>query len=367
MLIQISTAARSRQRQLVAETRSRILVVRHGVHRGPRIHLRALRPAQCQPMFDDICHRYPSFAQRLSYWETGQPAANLDDVAAIIFQLQDPLRELYPACYRDAVELTQRATGCGIRVINGPNSLSNTIKTTQSQIWRAAGLPTPDCLLFHTADELYDQAAQIDGPMIVKANHLHAQKRTIVVDNFQALKRVAIGEIPFPGSLSPLIDTRSGYAGINPASPYASHFHKKRAMVFGNHVQNNHVFFADQPVVGCMSSTFRHFQSFNPIHRAMQNSRFKAHLQTDIEYHYSEPEQPELLVSAARSLGVEFCAIDYSTYADGRIVLWEANPYFSLHRWPIAVLSKQRRLQERTPRIHDAAAAFFADLVGIPA
>ena len=317
-------------------------------------------------MFDDISNRYPDLAQRLNYWETGQPKAKLDDVAAIIFQLQDPLRESYPDCYRDAIELTERATACGVRIVNGPDSLSNTIKTTQSQIWRDAGLPTPVCISFHTVDELFDQAAQIDGPMIVKADNLHAQKCTIVVDNFNALKRIAIGEIPIPGSLSPLIDTRSGYAEKNSRSPYATHFHKKRAMVFGDHVQNNHVFFSDQPVVGCMSSTFRHFQSINPIRRWIQNSRFESHLQSDIEYHFSEPDSPELLARAARSLGVEFCAIDYSLYADGRMVLWEANPFFSLHRWPITVLAKQRRLRERTPRIHDAAAAFFRDLLRIP-
>jgi len=66
-------------------------------------------------------------------------------------------------------------------------------------------------------------------------------------------------------------------------------------------------------------------------------------------------------------LGIEFCAIDYSVHADGRIELWEANPHFSLHRWPIAILSRQRKLAQRMHRVHAVAAEFFRDLLEVAA
>lgn len=347
------------------QTASRILVVRHGIGRGPAVRCRGIRPAHCQPMFDDIARRWPELGQRFDFWNTGSPPPDVRDVVAVVFLLQDPLRELYPQCFEESVDLAERCRAIGARVVNAPESLSNTVKTTQARLWRDAGLPTPPCISFTSVDGLYSAAAEMDSPMIIKADTLHAQKRTLVFQDLQSLKQASINQIPLPGSLSPVMDTRAGYIEQNPDSPYATHFHKKRAMVFGDHVRHNHVFFADQPIVGCVSSTFGHFRSMNPIRRMAANANCTRHIESDIEFHNSICEEADTLSMAARALGVEFCAIDYSSYADGRIVLWEANPFFSLHRWPIAVLSRRRKLAERTPRIHESAAGFFRELVGL--
>jgi hypothetical protein len=284
-------------------------------------------------------------------------------VAAVVFLLQDPLRETHPECFEEAVVLARRARELGTRIVNAPESLSNTIKSTQSRLWRQAGLPTPPCVPFESIDQLHAAATTIDTPMILKADRQHAQKHTLLVQDLESLARIPSRSIPIPGSLSPIVDTRAGYAELDPHSPYATHYHKKRAMVFGNHVRNNHVFFADQPIVGCVSSTFGHFRSLNPIRRAIGNARCRSHVECDLRYHNSQCEEAETLARAASVLGVEFCAIDYSSHADGRIVLWEANPFFSLHRWPVAVLGRQRRLRDRIPNIHETAAHFFRDLL----
>jgi hypothetical protein len=314
-------------------------------------------------MFNDIVARWPEVGSRLDYWETGSPEPILDDVTAVVFMLQDPLRELYPECYADCVAVADRARELGARIVNAPQSLSNTIKTNQAELWRESGLETPPCLLFNSPDDLYRAGNQVGFPAIIKANTLHAQKETLVIENAEGLKAIPQDQIPTPGSISPLVDTRAGYTKSDPTSPYATHFHKKRAMVFGDRVQNNHVFFSTTPVVGCMSSTFGHFRSMNPIKRTLRNFQVQSHIQSDIDFHFSNPDDAETLVTAARVLGVEFCAIDYSIHADGRMVLWEANPFFSLHRWPISVLSGPRRLRERTSRIHETAAQFFRDLL----
>jgi hypothetical protein len=314
-------------------------------------------------MFDDISARWPEIGSRLSFWETGTPQPDLNDVAAVLFVLQDPLREFHPDCFQDSVTLADRARELGARIINGPESLSNTIKTTQSRLWRDAGIPTPPCIAFSSIEDLYAAAKELASPMIIKSDLQHSQRGTLVVPDLDTLRRKPAEDIPLPGSLSPIVDTRADYAQLDPRSPYATHYHKKRAMVFGSHVRNNHVFFSDQPIVGCMSSTFRHFRSLNPISRVIGNARCRSHVDTDIDFHYSENDDAELLVKAAKVLGVEFCAIDYSTHADGRIMLWEANPFFSLHRWPIAVLTRRRKLDERLPHIHETAAAFFRDLL----
>ena len=43
-------------------------------------------------------------------------------------------------------------------------------------------------------------------------------------------------------------------------------------------------------------------------------------------------------------------ALDYSTFADGRVIFWEANPFFALPPWSLGVLAEARRLDERVPR-----------------
>ena len=344
---------------------ARLLIVRHGPGRGPKITLRSLRPDRCQPMFDHITARWPEIGSRLDYWQTGTPQPSLENVAAVLFLLQDPLRETHPKCFEEAMLLASRAREQGARIVNDPACLSNTIKTTQSGLWREAGLPTPPCIAFKSIEELHAAAAEFDTPMLIKSDTQHAQKRTLVAQDLDHIKRVPSEDLPLPGSLSPFIETRSGYAEIDPESPYATHYHKKRVMVFGDHVRNNHVFFADQPIVGCVSSTFRHFRSMNPFKRAIGNAHCRSHVEWDIRYHNEVCEEPELFAKAAKVLGCEFCAIDYSTYADGRVVLWEANPYFSLHRWPIQILAGPRRLKERIPHLHETAAAFFRDLLSI--
>jgi hypothetical protein len=315
-------------------------------------------------MFDDISARWPELGQRLSYWETGELQPDLTGVAAVLFLLQDPLRELYPECFRDAVTLADRARQRGARIINAPESLSNTIKSTQSRLWRQAGLPTPACIPFNSIEELHAVAATIAGPMILKSDTQHAQARMLLVNDLQQLRSIPRDRIALPGSLSPLIDTRCGFKELDPRSPYATHYHKKRAMVFGDRVRANHVFFATQPIVGSVSSTFGHYRSLNPIRRTIGNARCRRHIECDLAYHDEPCRDTETLVTAARVLGVEFCAIDYSTFAEGGIVLWEVNPYFALHQWPVGVLSRARKLRQRTPHIHETAAMFFHDLLG---
>ena len=363
MLTHASRLAQLRDLEAGRYRQSRLLVVRHGPGRGPRIRLRAVRPARCQPMFDDIARRFPNLGRCFDYWYTGTPLPDIADVQAVIFLLQDPLRECYPDCFDDASRLASIARAAGTRIINAPEALSNTIKSTQSRLWRDAGIPTPPCTGFTTVSELLEMADKIEFPILIKADTMHAQNRMLICQNADELIRMDPAEIPTPGAVSPFIDTRRGYQDIDPQSPYATHYHKKRAMVFGDHVCNNHVFFADQPIVGCVSSTFGHFCSWNPIQRTVLNNRYKTHIECDLAYSRSEPEKPDVLARAAAVLGVELSAIDYSTMANGEIVLWEANPFYSLHRWPYAVLGRKRSLNHRMPHIHDTAAIFFRELV----
>ncbi len=71
----------------------------------------------------------------------------------------------------------------------------------------------------------------------------------------------------------------------------------------------------------------------------------------DRTYAEAAPERPELFIRASRVLGLEWAAIDYSTLADGSVVLWEANPYFTMPVGETGPLAGPRRLRARVNRL----------------
>jgi hypothetical protein len=130
-------------------------------------------------------------------------------------------------------------------------------------------------------------------------------------------------------------------------------------MVFGGTVLNNHAYFSEHPIVGEKSSTFRQME------QGHEPERIGEMFAADIAFSYAAPEQPEIMRKAVRSLGLDFAAIDFSTFADGSIVLWEANPYFDLAAVKKCMLWKERDLAGRNHRYVDAMAMGLAHAVGI--
>jgi hypothetical protein len=86
-------------------------------------------------------------------------------------------------------------------------------------------------------------------------------------------------------------------------------------------------------------------------------------LLVDRAYAEAAPERPELFVRATRALGLEWAAIDYSTLADGGVILWEANPYFTLPVGPKGPLARARRLGPRVDRLCAAMVLHLQQLV----
>lgn len=315
-----------------------------------------------EPMLLDLAQRYPDLSRRIDFWETGTALPDLTDVVAILILLQDPLRDLYPACYEEVCELTRRARLAGVRVINPPEALSNSIKTAQSRLWLAAGIPTPRAVGYSSLEELL-AIKEISFPAILRADLLHSQTRALVLRTSHDLRDIDPSRLPMPGSVSPLVDTRAGYRLTQPGTAWSHFYHKKRALVFGNHVRNNHVFFSESPIVGVKSSTFRHYRSVNPVRRWIANRACRNEVALDFGFYGSPPEHEEVLVRAAKALNLEFVAIDYSQFSDGRPILWECNPHFALHMWPFEILPRQRRLKQRLQSFHDTAHEFFLALL----
>ena len=314
-----------------------ILVVRHGPGRG-RL------PGYLDQVLDAI-------GADVRLHATGSPPPELAGCSAVVFWLGDPLREFYPECYAEAVRIADAARARGLRIINAPAALSNSVKSRQAALWREAGIPTVAQQRFENRAALEDLLADAAYPLLLRSDEHHAQGGLRVLHS----ARDVPSRLPLPGTLAPLVDTRA---------PGDRLYHKKRVLVMGDVVRTVHVFFSTSPIVSQDSSTFRSQE--RPLRNWTANLRLLRRragcLQADYDYWAQQTAHTELMKRSVRALGLDFAAIDYSDRPDGSAILWEANPYFHLPPWYANVQPRARRLEERHPGLHAAFARFFESL-----
>jgi hypothetical protein len=341
-----------------------VLIIRHGPGRGRNLEL--------LPQVEQrIAESRPALSGRIRVYETGGTQPSLGGVVAVLFLLGDPLREQYPECFAEAVAIAEAARARGARVLNPPENLSNSIKSRQAEIWRKAGFPCAAARVLRSSADLEPAMAALGLPMIVRSDEGHVQEGVRVLKRVRKVDE-AKHTTEFPAVALQLIDVRAKWRETAPDSLYARYYHKKRAMVFGDVVRNNHIFFSRSPIVGRATSTF--VAATRRAHRALRalgvgRKRFHELLKADYEYFAGPPEAPEMMLAATRALGVDTAAIDYATLPDGSIVLWEANPYVHLPPWQHAVLARERRIPERTASHVEEVAGWLERLatgVGVP-
>lgn len=333
------------------ETRSggRVLMVTHGQGRG--------RPRTFLPWLFSEIGAIPELAEQVRLFRTGTGMPRLDGFEAIVFLLHDPLEE-YPACEEDARIIAVEARRRGIRLVNPPEALNNTRKSRQAELWRAAGLP---CAWSEPAEDeaaLRKIVARVQYPIIIRFDPGHRQDGIYVCPNQETALKV-LGKVQYPAVALQFVNTRRSWERLHPESVMARHFHKKRIMVFPNAVINNHIFFSSMPIVGSRSSAFTHASLGQRV------PDLDHMIAADITYSLSPPEAPRLMQAAVRALGLDIAAIDYSSFGNGKIVLWEANPSFALPHWSQARLPEARRLSERNPRYLKALLAYIAQLARV--
>ena len=334
-----------------------MLVVRHGEGRG-RL------PRYLQECLDALGRSHPAIARRLRVHHTGSPAPELGAARAVVFWLADPLRESYPTCYAEACTIADAARARGIRIVNPPEALSNSVKSVQAALWQAAGVPTPAHRRFAARSELEACLPTVSFPAIVRADDLHGQWHMHVCRTADEALAVVDQRWRYPGSIAPLVDTRADYRQRDAPPPWSAFFHKKRVFVFGDVLCPTHLYFSDGPIVAQRTSTLYPYRKLRRRGRLIEaQRRYGSSIAADLAYVNRAAEHGDLMRRAARVLGLDFMAIDYASTADGGVVLWEANPYFHLPPWYANPLPVKRRLWRRFRRFHDSLAAFFRSLL----
>jgi hypothetical protein len=336
----------------------RLLIVQHGHGRG-RLH--GFR----RHLLRDLEASAPALARRIRVHETGGPAPDLGGIRAVVFWLADPLRELYPDCFGEAEAIAAGVRDRGGVVANDPVALSNTIKSRQAVIWRDAGIPCSTAEGFADLAGLHAALERAGLPAIVRTDLHHAQEDTHLCRTPADVRALPAGGRMYPGVVLPLVDTRSGHERERPGTIWARFWHKKRIFVFGDVVVPNHCLFAPNPVVGLQSSLFWRYRRRHGVLSPLAAFRRwdREALAVDRAYAEAAPEHPGLFIRATRALGLDKVAIDYTTLADGNVILWEANPYFTLPVGPKGPMARARRLGARMRRLQDGMARYLEGLL----
>jgi glutathione synthase/RimK-type ligase-like ATP-grasp enzyme len=332
--------------------RTKVLIVRHGKGRGR--HRRYMREA-----LDALRRRRPDVFRYLVFHATGEPAPPLDSFGSIVFWLADPLREFYPSCYDQAVHLANEARARGLRLINPPEVLSNSIKSIQAGLWKAAGIPTPPVERFDDPSALKSAITRFDFPVLIRGDEQHAQKGAFVFETPDALLEAHSKSLHWPCAVSPLVDVRKGYEGSD-RPEFARLFHKKRLIVADGSIRTKHIFFAPNPVVSAATCTFAQHgwwtqmglrSSISPLERRC--------IENDLTYWRQREEHRELMIQACNVLGFDVAAIDYSVRDNDAPILWEANHYFQLPKLREMMLPLQRNATERVMSYYETIGDFL--------
>ncbi|MFN3910681.1 hypothetical protein [Hyphomonas sp.] len=324
---------------MAAGTQGNILVVIHGTGRGRHV-----------PTGDVFLSRLkvrdPELAARLLIHKTGGPAPSLSGIALVVFWLGDPLRQKYPECYAEASVIAREAARRGIRVLNGPDGLSNTAKALQSEIWAKAGIPSAPVQCVSSGDELVTAFNTLGGPCFLRGNETHTERHIRVLCAPEQVREAARSLAP-PAALVKIHDVRAEYrrAGTPASSLFSRFHHKARAFVFQGEVKPSHLFFSQHLAVGLSNSLLA--REDRPKRRLLRALGIRRRLLSDmiaedLNYFQTRAAQKHVLVKAVAALGLDVAAVDYSLRPDGSLILWEANPYFYLPPGEASVLSEQR-------------------------
>ncbi len=343
-------------------TAPKLLIVRHGEGRG-RLN------DYWGSFWDHLRQNRPEIHDHLRFVETGQALPAMDDVRAVLFLLGDPLSQLYPDCYDHAARIRDIAAERGIPVHNDPDALSRFGRVTQHQSWRTADVPTPRVERVSSREDLYRLVSTVGPSFIFRSEHGHSQRDMILVRSDQDLDAL-LSAVPRPeGVFIEFVDSRAGYLERDPSSVYARYYHKRRSIVVGDTVRTNHLYFSASPIVGLASSTFNaRFRVAEAITHPRTFLKelywLRECLREDYRHWAGVSEFESVLVRATRALDLSFAAIDYSVFADGRIILWEANPYPGAVTY--AKMPRLRRVPSRAKGIFDSLGAGLLRLLDGP-
>ena len=240
---------------------------------------------------------HPRLVPRFRHSTTADPAP-IDTASLFIPWLQDPVRERSAALFEQVSSVEAAYARAGVPVVNPVRVLSNCIKSVALEKIREAGVRTARSVRLEPDARFGSVADALGVPFIVRNDRGHGG-HVRLVRNAREFRTVEWDLLPHPLALE-FVDTR-GPDGL---------YRKYRYVFAGDAGVPRHVVITN--------SWFAH-----------AGDRIRRQESLDEELAYVNRPDPfhDALDAARKALELDFVAFDYGVDQEGRLVVWEPNPF----------------------------------------
>lgn len=225
-----------------------------------------------------------------------------DEVVMHTAWLQDPVQQWSMQAYHRAASMEVSCDLVGIPVINRVTRLLNATKFEGARIMASVGVRVARTARIASAEEFRKDLGGLRAPLFVREEWGHS-RRMVRADSADEARKIDLAQFKRPLAIE-VVDVRSE-DGL---------FRKYRYFAAGDEGVSHHVqVSADWATRG---------------EGRIDTERTRA----DEEAYVLAPDPNHALFQRARrALGLEFLAFDYGYDREGKMVVWEANPFPLLH------------------------------------
>ena len=234
--------------------------------------------------------------------------------------LQDPVQRWSMDTYVQSLALAEECERHRVPVVNRVDRLLNATKFRGSQLMSAAGVRVPRMALVEDPNVFERDLCGLSLPLFIREDWGHDHK-CFRIDAPSDLPLVPWQSFKRPLAVE-LTDVRSPHDGL---------FRKYRFVAAGDVGVSHHLHVSQEWI------TRGENRVINPLTRA-----------EELAYITQPDSNQEVLQRARLALGLDLVAFDYGYTPDGRLIVWEANPF------PHFVFAQTIALQEPGYAPHDA-------------
>lgn len=275
--------------RLTGAWRPRILVLRHATHqRNFFAHVLGWME-----------HYAPDVLAMFLFEDLPCRRESWGEVVAHHAWLQDPVREWSPEANEQALWVCSVCDRLGIPVINRVERLDNAGKVAAARTLAALGVRTPRMHHINDPEEFRETFMGLEPPLFVREDlgHQGAMHRA---DTPAAVRAIDLSRFKRP-VVSEFIDVSAASDGL---------YRKYRCFIAGDHAVSQHL---------QVSATW--------ITRGTARIQVEKTKQEELAYIGAPDPNEALFQRARRALGLDLVGFDYGYDLEGRMVVWEANPY----------------------------------------
>ena len=246
-----------------------------------------------------VADNFPEFSPlfRIHYLPCRVPRKS--DVVLHIPWLQDPVQQWSERRYAQANRLAAECDALGVPIINRVDRLINASKSVGARLMAEAGVRTPRVAPIVDPEEFRETRLGIDLPLFVRDDWRHGGEM-LRADTMEEVRRLPLERFPRPVAVE-VIDVSGRTDGL---------YRKYRYVAAGDLGVSHHL-----------------QMTRDWITRGKKRERTAVSREEELAYIAKQDRNHEVLQRVREALGLEFLAFDYGYDREGRMIVWEANPY----------------------------------------